>query len=81
MFLITEWEMFYTDTEDADTIDQISIDTANRRYILDTNISFLAADGCDDEENEVSSTYVSRPIFNLLLEGLKQNGYRAASWE
>lgn len=81
MFLITEWEMFYTDTEDADTIDQISIDTANRRYILDTNVSFLASDGCDDEENEVSSTYVSRAVFDLLLAGLKQNGYRAASWE
>jgi len=76
MFLVTEWEMFYTKSKnDDDLVDQISIDVRNKRYILDIDVSDLATDGYDDADNAINSVYVSRDVFDILVSGMKQKNF------
>ena len=82
MFLVKDWEMFYTDShkslEEERLVDQISIDKVNKRYILDIDAYDLVTDGYDAENNQVNSTYVSRFIFDIIVEGVKQSGFKEA---
>lgn len=82
MFLVKDWEMFYTDShkslEEEFLVDQISIDKVNKRYILDIDAYDLVTDGYDAENNQVNSTYVSRFIFDIIVEGVKQSGFKEA---
>ena len=59
-------------------VDQISIDKVNKRYILDIDAYDLVTDGYDTENNQVNSTYVSRFIFDIIVEGVKQSGFKEA---
>ena len=35
MFLVKDWEMFYTDSKNnEDLVDQVSIDKENKRYVV-----------------------------------------------
>lgn len=74
--------MFYTDShkslEEEFLVDQISIDKVNKRYILDIDAYDLVTDGYDTENNQVNSTYVSRFIFDIIVEGVKQSGFKEA---
>ena len=85
MFLATKWEMFYTNSkmqnEDEDLVDQISIDVVNKVFVLYESVSSKIIDGVDMHGNEFYSYYVSREIFDILLQGLKANGYRKAKFE
>lgn len=71
------WEMFYTDSlNDEDLVDQICIDASSKRYILDIDEHYMITEGYDMDENPVfESTYVSRNIFNIIVEGIKTQKY------
>ena len=79
-FLATKWEMFYTHANQQNKgeclVDQISIDSVNKLYILYESADYLVTDGVDEEGNEISSYYVSRQIFDILIQGLKANNYK-----
>ena len=84
-FLMANWEMFYTDSnqqnEEETLVDQISIDKDNKVYVLYESADYMITDGTDEEGNEVYSYYVSREIFDIILHGLKSNGYKQAKFE
>lgn len=75
MSFATEFEMFYTDSEDEELVNQISIDVRRKRYILDENVHWLCTDGYDEEDNPICSIYVSSVIFDILLKGVKDAGF------
>ena len=79
-FLAKNWEMFYTDSivqnKEENLVDQVSIDVVNKRYLVDESADWLVTDGCDEEGVEICSTYVSREIFDIILQGLKLKGYK-----
>ena len=85
MFLIKDWEMFYTDainaTEDNNLVDQISIDKVNKRYVLDIDAADLVTDGYDEAGDAINSTYVSRLVFDIIVEGLKQHGFKSVVFD
>lgn len=61
-------------------VDQISIDKVNKRYILDIDANDLVTDGYDGEMNEVNSMYVSRFIFDIIVQGIKERGFKEAKY-
>lgn len=69
--------MFYTDSQldNEDLVDQISIDTANKRYILDIDAIDMVTDGYDENNEPIYSTYVSRTVFDIIVEGIKRQNY------
>ena len=74
-----KWESFYTDAkkqnEDESLIDQLSIDVINKVYLVDEQVGLEETDGEDEEGNEIISYYISREVFDIILEGLKAKGY------
>ena len=84
MFLATDWEMFYTHAagapKDSDLVDQVSIDETNKRYILDINAMDLITEGIDQKGNEINSFYVSRLVFDIIIEGLEQRGFKRVTF-
>ena len=84
MFLVKDWEMFHTgshkSSEEEYLVDQISIDKVNKRYILDIDANDLVTDGYDGEMNEVNSMYVSRFIFDIIVQGIKERGFKEAKY-
>ncbi|HHW89473.1 MAG TPA: hypothetical protein GX745_01015 [Clostridiales bacterium] len=75
-FLSKDWEMFYT-TSKADKdklVDQISIDKINKRYILDTDVREVLS-GSEESHELIFSCFVSRLVFDCILEGLKKRGF------
>ena len=74
-----EWERFYTDAKGQDEesfVDQISIDVINKVYVIDEEVDIAETDGEDKDGDEIYSFYVSREVFDILLQGLKLNEYR-----
>ena len=68
--------MFYTKSlNDKELVDQIYIDGKSKRYILDIDVSDLVTDGYDEDYNPIDSTYVSRTVFDIIVEGIKQKKY------
>ena len=61
-------------------VDQISIDKVNKRYILDIDTNDLVTDGYDGEMNEVNSMFVSRFIFDIIVQGIKERGFKEAKY-
>lgn len=82
MFMIKKWEIFYTDSlnsdfeNDEELVDQILIDSLNKRYILNKDADILVTDSIDEFGNEDYSMYISRFMFDLILEGLKNKGFK-----
>lgn len=85
MFLVKDWEVFHTNainaTEDSYLVDQISIDRVNKRYVIDIGASDLATDGYDEAGDPVNSTHVSRLVFDIIVEGLKQRGFKSVTFD
>ena len=76
MFVVNEWEMFYTDSKnDEYLVDQVSIDVKNKRYMLEIDANDMVTDGYDELGNEIRSTYVIREVFDIIISGLKQKNY------
>ena len=85
MFLKTNWEIFYTQAKgtkgEDDLMDQVCIDGANKRYILDEGAFTEDKNGCGKAWGWNCSSYVSREIFDMLVDALKLNGYKKANFE
>lgn len=76
MFVATEWEMFYTRSKgNNELVDQISIDKNNKRYVLDVDAVDMITDGEDGFGNEIVSWYVSRLVFDIIVQGVKDKGF------
>ena len=75
--LANESEKFYTDSKNKkeDLVDQISIDVLNKEYVLDLEVPISITDGYDEDGNEIYAIYISREVFDILLQGLKLNNY------
>ena len=82
---IINWERFYTDAkgyaEEAMMVDQIEIDIKNNRFVLLENADFAITDGEDEDGEEQYSSYVSREMFDLLVEALKAKGLKQTTWQ
>lgn len=71
-------EMFYTASEnDVDMYDQIYIFKKSKKYILeigerDWRDSAYDIDSC----SEIMPTYVSRTVFDLIVDGLEKKGFK-----
>ncbi len=82
MLLIKKCEIFYTNssetTEEERLVDQISIDKDSKEYLLQKNEDERITDGCLPGGYEINSIYVSRFIFDIIVEGVKQSGFKEA---
>ncbi len=73
MSFIDEWDIYYTDNEqDEDMVDIIYIHKNNKEYYVHENAFDYEIDGCDEDMNELNSTYVSRFVYNTLLDQCKR---------
>ena len=73
---IEKWEMFYTNSKNnEDLVDQISIDIKNKRYILDIDADIIVTDGEYEDGTEIYSLYISRYMFDLIVEEIKNRGF------
>jgi len=75
MSFATEFEMFYTDGENEDVVNEICINVRNKCYILYENEDLICTDGYDEEDNPICAIYVSRFVFDILLKGVKDAGF------
>jgi len=77
-FYANQWEMFYTEAKSGDDnlVDQISINNRNKRYLLEIETNYMATDGYDEVLVPISSKYVSRFLFEMIVEGVKNKGYK-----
>jgi hypothetical protein len=76
--------MFYTkvlgSNEDEDLVDQVSIDEVNKEYLLETGDSFQITDGILPGGYELNSIYVSRLVFDIIVQGIKERGFKEAKY-
>ena len=76
--------MFYTasvcSNEDETLVDQVSIDEVNKEYLLETGDSFLITDGFLQGGFELRSLDVSRLVFDIIVEGIKERGFKEAKY-
>ncbi|MCH5180792.1 MAG: hypothetical protein J1F32_06235 [Erysipelotrichales bacterium] len=75
MFLAEDWEMFYTESKTGEDclVDQISIDIKRKKYILEIDTDDRVTDGCDSKGKEIYSSYVSRFVFDIIVQAIKEN--------
>lgn len=82
MLLIRNSEIFYTVSRDAtdedDLVDQISIDRENKEYYLQKNSPAHITDGYLPGGYEITSLYVSRFVFDIIVEGVKSANFKEA---
>ena len=80
-----DYERFYTDSkfskDDDFLVDQIYIDTKNKEYYIVEDEGDYITDGYDEEDNMICSSYVSREVFELLVDAVKSNGYTLADFD
>ena len=77
VMIFKEWEMFFTDSKQNDElVDQISINVSNKTFLLDTNAQDLVTDGYDENDQPIVSYYVSRFMFDLIVESIKAKGFK-----
>ena len=72
MLINKNWENFYTDGSSEETINHISINVDTKEYEIYNDIDEMAIDG----EDSIISYYVSSEIFALLVNAVKENGYK-----
>ena len=66
------WENFYTEGNSEETINNISINVGTMEYELCKEIDQMTVDGDDS----IISHYVSPELFELLVNAVKENGYK-----
>ena len=80
MLSIKNCEIFYTvsrkATDKDDLVDQISIDKDRKEYFLQENEDCNITDGYLPGGYEINSLYVSRLIFDIIVEGVKNAGFK-----
>ena len=76
--------MFYTEAvcsnEDETIVDQVSIDEVNKEYLLETGDSFQITEGFLPGGFELCSLYVSRLVFDIIVQGIKERGFKEAKY-
>ena len=76
--------MFYTvavcSNEDETLVDQVSIDEVNKEYLLETGDSFQITDGFLQGGFELRSLDVSRLVFDIIVQGIKERGFKEAEY-
>ena len=84
MLIRKNCEMFYTEAvcsnEDETLVDQVSIDEVNKEYLLETGDSFQITDGFLQGGFELRSLYVSRLVFDIIVQGIKERGFKEAEY-
>ena len=83
MLIQENCEMFYTeaiDSNDDDLVDQISIDKVNKEFLLQTGDMYVISDGFFPSGREVSSWHVSRLVFDIIVQGIKEGGFKEAQY-
>ena len=84
MLIRKNCEMFYTavvcSNEDETLVDQVSIDEVNKEYLLETGDSFQITDGFLQGGFELRSLDVSRLVFDIIVQGLKERGFKEAKY-
>ena len=84
MLIRKNCEMFYTaavgSNEDEALVDQVSIDEVNKEYLLETGDSFQITDGFLQGGFELRSLDVSRLIFDIIVQGIKERGFKEAEY-
>ena len=82
MLLIKNCEMFYTEslkaTDEDDLVDQISIDKDSKEYYLQKISPAHITDGYLPGGYEITSLYVSRFVFDVIVEGVKSANFKEA---
>ena len=75
MFLKRKNKNFYTESQKGEGwIDHISIDEKRKRYILDIDKDERTLGGYE-RGKPVYSYYVSRLIFDIIVTGIKEQGF------
>ena len=73
-------ESFYTDAKgyevDDCLVDMLYIDTKHKQFCVAECVSDMNTDGCDESGEEYCSLYVSREVFDMLVEAVKLHGYQ-----
>ena len=84
MLIRKNCEMFYTaavcSNEDESLVDQVSIDEVNKEYLLETGDSFQITDGFLQGGFELRSLDVSRLVFDIIVQGIKERGFKEAEY-
>ena len=70
-----EGSSFYTDAKGCG-VEILSIDIEHKQFYLYKNASDIDVDGCDEFGEEHDSSYVSREVFDMLVEAVKLHGYK-----
>lgn len=74
MYLIDQWNVFRAVSDkNKKCLDQISIDELNKRFILDIEAVDYFTEDCEDWYRFSDS--VSRFVFDLILDGIKEKGF------
>ena len=69
--------IFYTTSDTNNSlINQIKIDEKSQKYVLSLNADENITYEYDVFGQEIYSTYVSRRVFDLILDGVKSKGYK-----
>ena len=86
MFKAKDWEGFYTNAKDQnpsdeeDLYDLIEINEKEKVYNIYTKVDDLSLDGWDEDGEEYSAHYVSRRVFDLIVNGIAKSGFRDDSY-
>ena len=82
MLIFNSWEMFRTiSNHDEQAEDVISIDSKNKRYILDIGVvgyvtgDYSYGDAYEDEGDLTYVVHVSRYIFDMIVNGVKEKNF------
>lgn len=79
MFLMSGWEMFYTERKNGEKeskiFDELSIDVLNKRFILDKNMSMRVTEKRECMGHVWGANCIRSENFDMLVEMLKLRGY------
>ena len=79
MNLIYEWKTYYThaSTKEDERFIQLSLDNENRRFILEENlVDIKSTDPSYEYYHSNKGEYISFELFEIIVEGLKNRGYK-----
>lgn len=71
------YERFYRDCHNSeDNVDLIEINAVKKEYALSLDVDEMNTDGYDLIGNPICSTYVSKTVFDVIVAGVKANGFK-----
>lgn len=76
-------EIFYTEANEPDGslsnggwAGILYIDVERKRYVLDRHILEMNTDGYYEDATEVVSDYISKTLFEIMVEAIQNKGFR-----